>query len=465
MNVELSYFIYSLTLLVSLAIAIMIIGRDQLRWWHFGTIYLAIFVLTYLLHPLFIEFVAGRSTNPVFGAVDMRNTWPEMSLAVSLGLIFFALGYRRTKQQRASGSEKNAELWSVNHMIQPVLLFSVAMLAWGYVTMLISQPVIGIRSVDPTVLVTEGGWGYTNTTGYITEGNLYIAVAALLIYTSTKKLSWSILAAGPWLLNRLYIGWGRANFVVFLIALLVAWALQYGRRRAIPRWHRLTLLFLVFASVAMLIFLNTNRFYFREEGISVQRLTQTISGFGQDLERETSFVAGFGSSAWLTEKVPDQYPFGYGVIYIYRYFLQPIPRILWSGKPFLIGFPSIGVAEFFGAAPGSIGWAYGSFGYPGIATFFFFGGMLLNRLEVWYERSSHSPAQVAFYASTYAVLINSGRDEIFMLLPPHALVWIVPLAFARLLELKYLDTQERRKARKARIDRMQAMRHKVMKRT
>lgn len=432
------YLIYSLVFTGSLLLAVIIIGIRRLTsLTRLGGLYLLIFTATYLGRPLLTNLTGDFWQLTYMRIAGLDRTLTPMSIAVFLAIICFALGYRLPLRRLVKGKKSQEVLLPSTKHHESIYFLCGVLLLWGYLSMVMVQPVIGIRGEDIPMEVTDQGSMYTQTTGYITQGNLYVAVAAVLLYAVSGKFFVSILVAAPWLLNRLYIGWGRANYLAFVLAMIMVWAIRQ-RQKMVPRIQGLFLLGMLTLAIVSLSIIGSNRYYFRERGVSIAAFAEGSRTAGSDLIRATSFVSGFEATLYLLQLVPDTYPFGYGGMYVYRYLVQPIPRILWPEKPMPFGFPGGDAQEFYGAAPGSIGEAYGSFGWFGIILFFFLTGLALNWAEKKFEEASKSPAIIAAYAGFYAMSMSLGRDSLFTIFGQYLLVWGVPLILARWLELRRL---------------------------
>lgn len=459
---DLAHLAYFAAFLVSLGIAVAIIGKERLlNPIRMIQLVLVILTLTYFVRPLALEltgtdaslFTIGRRTE------SLENVLPQMIVAVFLALLFLALGYRngRKKERKQKRDSAETSLASSNPPLYIYLPLIIALLAYGYITMIAVLPTIGLRSQDIAMLRTTGGSVYTNTTGYITMGHLFIPVACTLLFAITRKPLPAILLSAPWFLNRLYIGWERYSFVTFIIAILVIWY-YYRREIHVSRQQGVLLATLGIASVFLLTIMNTDRHLFRENGFSLGTVATATSASTSDLAFTTNFIAGYEATLYLLDRVPEDLSFGYGGMYIYRYLVQPIPRILWSGKPTMFGFPTIGDPIFWGAAPGSIGEAYGGYGFAGIALIFFATGWIIRRVEDGFWRSSRSPILLAAYAGGYASLIQIGRDSFFMMLPQYFMTWGIPLIAAWVLFEIYRRQEQQRIRRKVRIEAMESSR-------
>lgn len=429
-----AYFTYTLVFCAGLLIAIGLIGPGRLfSITHLAGIYLVTFTATYLVRPLLTQAIGDSYQLTLLKIAGLDRVWYPMSVAVFLSLISFALGYRLPFPWRGRPTQVDRPL-SADAPATPrsILVWCGILLVWGYTMMLLVEPVPGLRSADVPMQVTEGGTIYTTTTGYLVTASISVAASVVLLYAVSGSLFPSVLLALPWLVTRIYVGWGRSVYLFFLIAMVIVWALR--RRTGKLKLRQLAVLIVfVIGGLALVPTLGSNREYFRQSGWSANDVIENSTTGWID---STSPVAGFESTLYFLQLVPDHYPYAYGATYMYRYFIQWIPRILWREKPVPTDLVGWSDPALYGSAPGAIGDAYWNFGWPGIIIFFFLTGFILNWVEKRYEASEKSPAMIAAYAAFYATMIHLGRDSLFYMLPTYLQFWGPAFFIARWLEIK-----------------------------
>jgi oligosaccharide repeat unit polymerase len=427
-----TYFYYTLIFLSSLALTIVIVGVNRLvKPTNLVGFYLFMFTLTYLVRPVITDSTGDVYQLTVLKIAGLDRVFGLMTSGVFLSLVSFAIGYRLLGLQ-GKDKRKPDQVESIGTTAhRRMLLLCVLLLIVGYVSTITSNPTPGIRDTDIPMEQTAGGAIYTTTTGYFVETSIYVAAASLLLYALTGRLIIALLVAFPWFLIRLYIGWDRAAYLFYAVGLLALWALRREMKVA-PR--RQVVLIAVLLGVGLLLtpVIGSNRYFFRQPDTGLlNAVTETTS----DWVASTSPISGFEATLYFFQLVPSLYPFAYGVPWIYRYFIQWIPRILWTGKPIPVDLIGWYDPSFYGSAPGAIGEAYWNFGFPGIVIVFFLTGLFLRWFENTYEASPKSPSLMAAYAAFYGMLIHFGRDSFLSMLPTYVLYWGIPFLLAHSIEV------------------------------
>jgi hypothetical protein len=173
-----------------------------------------------------------------------------------------------------------------------------------------------------------------------------------------------------------------------------------------------------------------------QEGADPQDMLQTYLG-------TNSSVTGFETTLdhLLNDKRSEL-----GTQYIYYYFIQPIPRIVWpeKGTPYtwpekLRGIEADPLLALIGAAPGSVGMAYQQWGWLGIPLEFILTGLIIRKGEEMVRRRTTVLHVQLAYAGLYAIVPQLGRDSIFYMIPnswlfrfgiPVFILWIMYRAAA-----------------------------------
>jgi hypothetical protein len=136
----------------------------------------------------------------------------------------------------------------------------------------------------------------------------------------------------------------------------------------------------------------------------------------------------------------------FGASIIYRFFVLPIPRLLWTEKPLKAEFTWDYVVEgsvessrwragltkiddfiwFNTAVKGSIGYALEEWGWFGIPINFFITGLFFGYVEKRFLASRFTPAWLATFGVTFALVTMQGRSDLFEFLIVYLLIFYCP---------------------------------------
>jgi hypothetical protein len=220
----------------------------------------------------------------------------------------------------------------------------------------------------------------------------------------------------------------------FFVGLLIASIFVFGKK--LKKSHYIFIGgLLVFALIASAM-INQNRAIFSQNGLaSIQEENISANNVFSEFTSSKSPIAGFEQTVAVLAKWED---FRYGTVYLYKFIIQPIPRMFWHGKPTgvdilpllkyyfgsgpkpLVGSENIGGSyeknEWYGYVYGSVGETYAEFGWPGLFVINFLIGYSLKRIETKFSRSAKTPASITAYAGFYSMILLSGRVSIISVL-------------------------------------------------
>lgn len=419
--------IYTGIFIISLGLAIAIIGFKRLKsLTRLGPIFLFVFTITYWFRPLFTDLLRDTFQLKQLQVSGLDLNLAKMSVGVSIALISFAIGYRLGDKRVRKGPTAVYKLLPYSTLTKNLLVaWCIMLLLVGYVSTLETSP-IGMSDEGISSITTEGGTIYTGNAGYLLMASMFVSAGALLIYSISGNLLLALAISAPWLVMRVYIGWGRAVHLFFLIAFLAAWGLMFRLKRVgkkqLPILAILILTALVIAPVT-----GANRGFFQEgEPLNLSAFKESAS----DWLASTSMISGYEATLYLFQVIPDAFPYAEGGAWVYRYFIQWIPRGIWPNKPIPTDFTGLVDPRFYGSAPGSVGEAYWNFSWPGIAIVFIVTGLILKWIERKYEASKKSPVAIAAYSAAFATVIQLGRDSLVSMIPTALVLWGIPFLVA-----------------------------------
>jgi hypothetical protein len=397
-----------------------------------GCIYYAFMFATYFFRPL-LEYVLFRDDSllvhidsyyePVtFG----DSTVVIFGVIVAISLITFALAYR-FQSPKSLNSLKIAHSYPQKQLVRYGYW---GLIVFGYIGFLVASKGGG------AMVRTDTGTGMVGTTGYLFLINYMIAAGCILRYSVTGQFILSALIGIPWLLVHLYNGFNRYIIITFIIGLGVLWLSRQGRgltRKFLP-------LFCIFP-VILFVFniLHVNRKAFSDSkdlAYAVERVLETPFN---------TYFRGFagheGGLITLDRHNKSLDKPNYGTHLVYKTVIWPIPRMLWSGKPYppefswkyiftlgqdrTLDYDYASVFHIF-FVRGSIGLDIQEWGH----FLFWINPLWLGLLAGFIERKclvpNGHPILYALYAVFFASFILIGRNTIYELAGPYIYAFYLP---------------------------------------
>jgi hypothetical protein len=421
-----------------------IIGWKRVaRWDSIAGFYLFCFFLTFFLRPWYIYQSNYFVLFQTLGIRPFRGWWSQeelalqMGLAVVLGLVCFALGYRKF----APAESRSDEVRMPGDLQRRLVWLSLFLAGLGIASILYFAPFPGIRDIHvaqwaPTA---QGeGSGFLNTTGYLAEVALFLIPAPVLFYLSTQRIFPTLIISAPFIILRLWWGYGRQGLVHLGLSLLLAAGLASGvtqRRKALA----VTCAFLLLAGAALVFgVLGENRsavqaYVYTKTGPITKFYETTTSHYLYDL-------VGFEISLHWLKFTPSVFPYLWGSNYLYQFFILPIPRILWPGKHNIFAsFTPSGyvndMSYLWGNAPGCIGDAWMNGGWLGIIIIFSLTGSICALWQKAKDWQAFPITGLLIFICTYPMAITLVRDGLSALA---AMLYFlgVPILLTYLIERK-----------------------------
>jgi hypothetical protein len=258
--------------------------------------------------------------------------------------------------------------------------------------------------------LTTGVTGFTNTTGYLVDAQIFVGTISLMFLWGMRFRLWAFVPLLLYLAERSYMGWGRWT-IILTVAMGV---LLYGLHRNY-RWLPLHIVFI--GIPVMLVFqqLGANREYVQdifvgEQAAEPDPLLQDKSW----IERQDGpDFANFDFLAYVVDVVPDKSgTYSYFTQYI-QLFTEPVPRILWPGKPYgspvsLVNLNDYG--NFTGWTTSLIGDGWVSFGWLGVIATMALVGYVTARMHRWFWRGEATNFKILTYCVFVPLTILWYRD-------------------------------------------------------
>jgi oligosaccharide repeat unit polymerase len=355
-------------------------------------------------------------------------------LASNLGFLTFAFAVLRFGRP-AMRFKSNAALQWERDRIKPSFLWVLAICSpvaiYSLTTVWSGVATYGNGFED---MARDSGTGvFINTTG-----SGYLAEAQLMLATCSAMLAWlfrfhllSLMPLLAFVVFRAGTG-GRGSFITALVA--VGLLYLYENRRRFPSLRvgiMLVCLFPIFLAVG------------NDRGASIRRTIATDASseiFGTRRDEE-KFMEGmdFGNLEYfeyLVYAVPQRTgTYGYFIDTL-QIFTEPVPRILWEGKPIGAPFNRIFLFDYgnpIGMTRSLPGQGWYSLGWLGVVIWCGFWGWALGLLYRRFVEGSQSGFQILAYMVFLPILIVAFRDGQLTTVFRQGLFLLGPIAIWALL--------------------------------
>jgi hypothetical protein len=428
-----------------LAVAVFVAGFKRVRnLLHFAAAFFGLMYITFVIRPyLSYTFGHGMSFLDLYlpgTSAMVHQDLDKLAIAFVLSVLFFAVGYRWLRRPNLSISMVHFSDASAN----PSRLFrkfSLGLIVFGYASFLVAQRGFFSESAAEYTRYA-GGVVFANTTGYLEYANYLVVAGVILYFASTGRLGRALILALPWLLNQIYVGWQRYMFLNLAIGLAVVAVFRLPNAKTNVKRQVVGAVGLGIAALVLLLIMRGNRMFF-QQGISIVDLAQTSTS--SPVDEIFGDFSGF-EGTWYTVHYADKIEPYYGTSIIYRNSVLLIPRLLWPDKPLKVEFTwssllggldssnrwRAGLTNvddyvwYNTAVKGAIGYALEEWGWPGLAINFFITGLFFAFVERRFGRSNFSPAWLAAYGATYALVSMQGRNDLFEFLIIYFLIFYLP---------------------------------------
>lgn len=257
--------------------------------------------------------------------------------------------------------------------------------------------------------VSTGIVGFSNTTGYIVDAQTVVGSLSLMFIWACRFRPWSFLPLLIYLAERAYIGWGRWTIVLTLMTLGLLF-LATRKQRWIP-------LYMMVAALPVLI-------VFQQLGEHRETFQALVTGdvIDQDpilagrswIERHDSpDFANFDFLTYIVDVVPAKSgTYSHFTQYL-QLFTEPIPRILWSDKPYgppiqLVNLNEFG--NFVGWTTSLVGDGWISAGWLGVIVTMTIVAWLTMRMHRWFWSGTASNFKVLVYCTFLPLTLQWYRD-------------------------------------------------------
>ncbi len=383
------------------------LASGQASFFHPSTLYLLFHGIVFVARPLLVFGMGFHFVWDYMRFVPTEEDFVRTLAATSLGLIVFVgttlwTGWTRTRftpgpAQELTPRERQALFWTTVALL-PLAAASI------YAT---RQGVVGTRAANGIYIMT-------NSTGYLNDAQC-VMVPMLCFWLVATRFHWLNLAPIlAYVGYRSWFGWARWTILLFFLMLVLAYCWNQ-KKRWVPLWS-------FPAALPLLILfhlLGENRDWFKQylTGKPAQQTSKVQPGMTAQ-ERaaaryDTLDFANFDYLAPVVALVPKRTgTYNYGLQYL-QLFTEPIPRILWRGKP--VGAP-VGLvnlapyANWTGLTYTLIGDGWISGGWIGVVMLTAIVGAILGLGHRWFWTRQNQPLAALFYLSGLAMVPQWYRD-------------------------------------------------------
>ena len=398
-----------LQVLVWLVMLGVFLASGQASIFHPATMYLAFHGVVFVIRPILVYYM---EFDLVWRYIGYRPDEADFIRALgvsSVALIAFVGACLYFGRSRVQFTPK-----------PPPLLTPVQSRALLWTT-LILLPYIAASIVESQIggggeRAENGVFIQTHSTGYLNDAQFMLAplLCAWLIAT---RFHW--LNLPPILLYvgyRSWTGWSRWTIVLFFLMIVFAYCWQ---RRL--RWLPLGAIALAVPVLMLFNVLGHNRDVLKDflsgtqnESAIVDLHQGMTAEEKRNLRYDTQDFANFDYLCFIVSVYSESHDaYTYGLQYL-QLFTEPIPRILWKGKP--TGAPVRSKIDlrtygnFLGltiSLPGD-GWVSG--GWIGVVILMSLGGMVVGKFHRWFWNKIDQPIPILFYVSGLAMSPQWYRD-------------------------------------------------------
>ncbi len=397
-------------LVIWLVVAGAFLASKQASLFHPATVYLGFHGLVFVIRPFMVHYFDFNSVWLYIGVEPTEAAMIRTLEVTSLALIIFV------------GASYFAGRSVVRFPLEPPIPFTPLQRRALMVTTLLFVPLVAL-SIYATRNGVEGNrvngvYVMTNSTGYLNDAQFVIA-PLFCVWAFVTRFHWiNSIFALAYIGYRSWFGWSRWTIVLFFLTLIMAYC--WDRRK---KWVPSIAVLLAIPILVLFNVLGHNRDYFKTLILGPQPNEQAAveiepqAGMSEEdkfrAQADTQDFANFDYLTFVLAIVPERTEtYTYGKQYL-QLFTEPIPRILWKGKP--VGAPvrTFDIQQFGNftgltfSLPGD-GWING--GWAGLIITMGLAGGLVGRFHRWFWRHVNNPMVAVFYVTALAMAVQWFRD-------------------------------------------------------
>jgi hypothetical protein len=372
---------------------------------HPVTWYLAFHGLVFVLRPILVHVFGFDFLWNYMGFHPTDEIFVRTLAVTSVGLVVFAAACLAMSRRKPSFTGQAVPELSPRQWRGLVMMTLLLLPMVGYSIFTTRNGIAGER--------VGAVYINTNSVGYLNDAQFAI-MPLLCIWLVATRFHWlNVLPVALYLGYRIWFGWARFTIVLFVVMVVAIYCWQ-RRKCWMPLWA-------VAAAVPLFLLFNLighNRDVLKQllSGEEV-RTVEYYPGMTKEQKIKTKYdnqdAANFDSLAFIIAVVPERTgTYSYGAQYL-QLFTEPIPRILWKGKPrgAPVGFFDLNdYGNFLGLTPSLVGDGWMSGGLVGvIATLALVGGFL-GWAHRWFWNHEQDSLRALFYLTALPMLAQWYRD-------------------------------------------------------
>lgn len=427
--------------LLTLAIAAYYVRSPVFSLFHPFSLYTAFHLLVFVIRPI-VGYFLDYST--IYAGYRFEPTLADRTtviFAANLGYATFAFFCLRAGNIPVAF---RADAFTIEERQRLTRLFVWVMLICGpWAIYSMTQNFVGEGgNYDGQILDRATGTTInTKTNGYITDAQLMLAPLCAIFAWLNRFRLWSLIPMAGFVMLRGSTG-GRGPFVAGLVILILLFL--YERRQRLPGFR------LAIAATAMVVlftYVGRDRGEGIRQAIGMEQKTETRTNREEHAQfMETMDLANmefFEYIVWVVPQRSGTYDYFLNNLQL---FTEPIPRVLWPGKPVGPPFPRVQLWDFgypigmTASLPG-MGWFY--LGWLGVIVWCGLWGHATGTLYRRYFQSDQSTMKTAAYMVFVASLVLAYRDGSLISMVKQSGAYLAPIAIwyalARYLQVPSLS--------------------------
>ncbi|HTZ80020.1 MAG TPA: hypothetical protein VMC10_19070 [Stellaceae bacterium] len=397
-----------------LMVVVMFLRSPRGSMFHPFAFYLAFHGIVFVLRPIMER---AFNFDLVFYAMRFYPSEEDMVRAILVSLLAFlvftyaCLGIDRTAPRfdRRFTVGFNRQEWrafmALCILVLPIALYSAYLNIHQDDLTASGNEEIGMQRDEETGIAT-----FTNTTGYVVDAEKMLGTLALMFIWGMRFRLISFVPFAVYIAERVYVGWSRWTIIMAFASLALLYLFKTGRR-----WFPLRVV--VVAIPIFLVFhqLGQDRGYYQALFLG-GTLPQE-----DPIEKEKTWIQkqdtpDFANLDFLTfvmDVVPEKSgTYTYFTQYL-QLFTEPIPRILWAGKPFGPPIQWVNLNDYgnwIGWTLSLVGDGWMSGGWLGVIVTMLVVGYANARAHRWFWRGEATHFKLLCYTSYVPLTLQWYRD-------------------------------------------------------
>jgi len=371
------------------------------------SIYLLFYFLVFVFRPfmvLFFGFDHGWWYMRYYPTdVGVLKSLFVISLSLVVFFVTFTLSSKRCKPNFENVRKFNPKVSYLD--VLPFIIMSVVVLPMGVYSTIMS--IGGIHSDSVGMVFIDGIRVHTQNTGYLVDAkNMLFSYSILTIFVFKFRI-YSFIPLLIFISHRAFEGYGRWGIILSIISSILVY-LYFNRKHWPPRKFLIAIpfVFILFNAIGH----NRDAIRGLFEEVSVSHNVYESEGFNS---LDTLDFANFDYVTFIVNTIPEETgSYRYGAQYL-QLFTEPIPRVLWKGKPLgePIKFYDLNNhGNFLGLSYSLVGDGWSSGGYVGVIMTLFIIGLVLGKYYLYFCKNVDNVNKVLIYFLVYPVLIQLYRD-------------------------------------------------------